>query len=233
MKERFERVGVASFSQIRHFPFQAPSSLAMPRANPSSSRARATTSRASATPDAESLARSAATASRRPSLLEGLDFHLPTGLIGSVVHPIAVIATSTATPDYDMALASMFRIAGHLRMLEALHGLLSSGGLTIMLDGGGRQEAPRGVGKAALAANTDIRRCTDVERGTQCSVCCGNLTARANVRVLRHCGHYYHTKCIDRWLRNNETCPLCRCDVVVASDGTGADSTHSDESTSD
>ena len=38
-------------------------------------------------------------------------------------------------------------------------------------------------------------------------------------RVVRHtlpCNHRFHLHCITRWLRNNDTCPMCRMDLKNA-----------------
>ena len=40
----------------------------------------------------------------------------------------------------------------------------------------------------------------------QCSIC---LNSIIDAQYLP-CGHYYHKKCINKWLKNNNTCPFCR-----------------------
>ena len=44
--------------------------------------------------------------------------------------------------------------------------------------------------------------------GTACSICFGPM-ATATSRVLP-CEHMFHTRCIDRWKRTANTCPMCR-----------------------
>ncbi|KAK9715942.1 hypothetical protein RND81_06G200200 [Saponaria officinalis] len=43
-----------------------------------------------------------------------------------------------------------------------------------------------------------------------CSVCLGEYKGSDMVRELGECGHVFHVKCVDYWLRLNPTCPLCR-----------------------
>ncbi|GMN67812.1 hypothetical protein TIFTF001_036887 [Ficus carica] len=52
-----------------------------------------------------------------------------------------------------------------------------------------------------------------------CSVCLEDYIESDVLRLLPDCGHAFHLKCVDPWLRLRPTCPLCRSspDVVTAS----------------
>lgn len=58
-----------------------------------------------------------------------------------------------------------------------------------------------------------------------CPVCLEPFADEDGVRVVPACGHLYHTPCIDRWLDEHNSCPVCRCAVVCfyAADGGGRD----------
>ena len=47
----------------------------------------------------------------------------------------------------------------------------------------------------------------------QCSICLVNFEEDETVRQLP-CKHYFHTDCIYTWLRQNNTCPVCRGVVI-------------------
>ncbi|GJN20043.1 hypothetical protein PR202_gb07366 [Eleusine coracana subsp. coracana] len=47
-----------------------------------------------------------------------------------------------------------------------------------------------------------------------CPVCLEPFADDDGVRVVPACGHLYHTPCIDRWLDEHNSCPVCRCAVV-------------------
>ncbi|KAI4895537.1 hypothetical protein NFI96_022530 [Prochilodus magdalenae] len=47
---------------------------------------------------------------------------------------------------------------------------------------------------------------------TECQICFCDYTVGEKLRMLP-CLHDYHVKCIDRWLKENSTCPICRADV--------------------
>ena len=49
---------------------------------------------------------------------------------------------------------------------------------------------------------------------TECSICLGNLApGDLCKRMPPICGHIFHLKCIDEWLRMSKTCPLCKRDL--------------------
>ncbi|KAF5799420.1 putative transcription factor C2H2 family [Helianthus annuus] len=45
---------------------------------------------------------------------------------------------------------------------------------------------------------------------TCCSICLGDYKGSDMLRQLPDCGHLFHVKCVDPWLRLNPTCPNCR-----------------------
>ncbi|XP_043569315.1 uncharacterized protein si:ch211-59o9.10 isoform X2 [Chiloscyllium plagiosum] len=47
---------------------------------------------------------------------------------------------------------------------------------------------------------------------TQCHICFNDYAPREELRILP-CLHDYHRRCIDRWLKRNSSCPICRVDV--------------------
>ena len=46
-----------------------------------------------------------------------------------------------------------------------------------------------------------------------CSVCYNNYIDGEYYRKLK-CNHYFHKKCIDKWLKLNPICPICRKDII-------------------
>lgn len=50
---------------------------------------------------------------------------------------------------------------------------------------------------------------------TNCSVCTCDYETDDQIRKLNTCRHYFHKTCIDTWLVDNNTCPLCRSNVIV------------------
>lgn len=42
-----------------------------------------------------------------------------------------------------------------------------------------------------------------------CCICLESFTLDDTVRVLK-CKHCYHKRCLDGWIKQNKTCPICR-----------------------
>ncbi|KAJ4907031.1 RING-H2 finger protein ATL70 [Raphanus sativus] len=43
-----------------------------------------------------------------------------------------------------------------------------------------------------------------------CHICLGDFEGNHMLRQLPDCNHFFHLKCVDTWLRQNPTCPVCR-----------------------
>ncbi|KAL6005520.1 RING-H2 finger protein atl70 [Asimina triloba] len=43
-----------------------------------------------------------------------------------------------------------------------------------------------------------------------CSICLADYKDSDMLRLLPDCGHLFHIKCVDEWLRLHPTCPVCR-----------------------
>ncbi|XP_071704960.1 E3 ubiquitin-protein ligase At1g63170-like [Rutidosis leptorrhynchoides] len=62
-----------------------------------------------------------------------------------------------------------------------------------------------------VAAETEKERVISGED----AVCCICLAKYANDDELRElpCAHFFHTECVDKWLKINASCPLCKIEV--------------------
>ncbi|KAF8027808.1 hypothetical protein BT93_E0667 [Corymbia citriodora subsp. variegata] len=43
-----------------------------------------------------------------------------------------------------------------------------------------------------------------------CAICLSEYQPKETLRTIPKCGHYFHVQCIDQWLRQKASCPLCR-----------------------
>ena len=49
----------------------------------------------------------------------------------------------------------------------------------------------------------------DIEEEEGCPICYDELN-NENIVVIIKCGHIFHKNCINRWLNQNFSCPICR-----------------------
>ncbi|KAE8717910.1 Detected protein of confused Function [Hibiscus syriacus] len=52
--------------------------------------------------------------------------------------------------------------------------------------------------------------CFSASDDVQCIVCLSEYHADDILRILPYCGHFFHVTCIDTWLQQHSTCPVCR-----------------------
>lgn len=62
---------------------------------------------------------------------------------------------------------------------------------------------PTNVAPIAIPA----RKAFDVQ---DCAICLEPLNANDKLTKCCQCGHCFHKACLDEWLKENQTCPLCR-----------------------
>nr|AWH61099.1 E3 ubiquitin-protein ligase [Pyxicephalus adspersus] len=75
-------------------------------------------------------------------------------------------------------------------------------------------DQPRGLTKEQID-NLSTRNYGEHDALKTCSVCITEYTEGNKLRKLP-CSHEYHVHCIDRWLSENSTCPICRRAVLVS-----------------
>jgi len=77
---------------------------------------------------------------------------------------------------------------------------------------------PRGLDKTEIERIPSFRFSSNTAKETnvKCVVCISEYTNREKLRRLP-CSHDFHAKCIDKWLKSNKTCPVCRDEVKVTS----------------
>ncbi|KAF9591148.1 hypothetical protein IFM89_002103 [Coptis chinensis] len=45
---------------------------------------------------------------------------------------------------------------------------------------------------------------------SQCTICLAEYQKKDILRILPYCKHFFHVACIDTWLQQHSTCPVCR-----------------------
>ncbi|KAM9585238.1 E3 ubiquitin-protein ligase RNF149 isoform 4-T4 [Trichechus inunguis] len=77
-----------------------------------------------------------------------------------------------------------------------------------------RKEIKKIIGQLVLHTVNRGEKGIDVD-AENCAVCIENFKAKDIVRILP-CKHIFHRTCIDPWLLDHRTCPMCKLDVIKA-----------------
>ncbi|XP_031571192.1 RING finger protein 44-like isoform X2 [Actinia tenebrosa] len=82
---------------------------------------------------------------------------------------------------------------------------------------------PKGLTRAEIDQLQTFRVTAESKKQSddgRCVVCLADFDEKQLIRKLP-CSHDYHTRCIDKWLKSNRTCPICRTEVKVGVKQTG------------
>ncbi|XP_015976260.2 E3 ubiquitin-protein ligase RNF149 [Rousettus aegyptiacus] len=77
-----------------------------------------------------------------------------------------------------------------------------------------RKETKKVIGQLPLHTIKHGEKGIDVE-AENCAVCIENFKVKDVIRILP-CKHIFHRICIDPWLLDHRTCPMCKLDVIKA-----------------
>lgn len=71
--------------------------------------------------------------------------------------------------------------------------------------------------KKYYTLNKNIKKIKDSDLENlinECSICLENYEINDKIIIL-NCTHIFHKRCLDLWLSNNNSCPICREDITV------------------
>ena len=55
----------------------------------------------------------------------------------------------------------------------------------------------------------------DFKKHKSCAICFVDFGTDDHVSPLPcNINHYFHTECIERWIKENPTCPICRAEIT-------------------
>ncbi|XP_064635147.1 uncharacterized protein LOC135492538 [Lineus longissimus] len=76
---------------------------------------------------------------------------------------------------------------------------------------------PKGLNKTSIEQlpTKIFKKTASSSKDDECSVCMGEYEDGDNLRILP-CFHNFHVKCIDKWIKDNATCPICRVPVKLS-----------------
>ncbi|CAM8991596.1 unnamed protein product [Rhodiola kirilowii] len=73
----------------------------------------------------------------------------------------------------------------------------------------------------ASKASIDALAVVEVtEPGEECAICLEEYENQDQVREMP-CKHKFHKRCVDKWLKMNGSCPICRCQMPAEAEADG------------
>lgn len=46
-----------------------------------------------------------------------------------------------------------------------------------------------------------------------CSICLESLANNTKIVTTKECNHKFHLSCLNKWVKENPSCPYCRCEL--------------------
>jgi len=80
----------------------------------------------------------------------------------------------------------------------------------LQLDQSTRQH---GSNREEIKKYCPTRKIAPQEEIETCTICLEEMQVGKTVRELS-CGHYFHSRCADKWLKVNKVCPICRLPIT-------------------
>uniref|UniRef100_A0A1I8NAP8 Uncharacterized protein n=1 Tax=Musca domestica TaxID=7370 RepID=A0A1I8NAP8_MUSDO len=138
---------------------------------------------------------------------------LPPQTLGPQPTPVQIQTTGIINPGFLLNFLAMFPLSPYnqhelnssdsneTENYEALLSLAERLG----------EAKPRGLARNEIDQLPSYKFNPETHNGdqTSCVVCMCDFELRQILRVLP-CSHEFHAKCVDKWLRSNRTCPICR-----------------------
>jgi hypothetical protein len=72
----------------------------------------------------------------------------------------------------------------------------------------------RGITITELLGNTSLVVYHENDETETCSICTEEYQNHDIQRKINRCNHLFHSRCLENWVTNHSTCPLCREEIV-------------------
>lgn len=118
---------------------------------------------------------------------------------GYTLGVVVVIIMITAASYYCTRKHSLTEGSSSLRRAEPANSVI----IDVGLDEAALRSFPKFLYSQAKLHKTD-------STASCCSICLADYKVSDMIRLLPDCGHLFHRKCVDPWLRLHPTCPVCR-----------------------
>lgn len=73
------------------------------------------------------------------------------------------------------------------------------------------------VGIQDITTVSTIKDKTDLSEDDTCPICMDILHEKETIYTMNVCSHSYCKECIEKWVSENKTCPICKTDLQISS----------------
>uniref|UniRef100_A0A0D6QT23 RING-type domain-containing protein n=1 Tax=Araucaria cunninghamii TaxID=56994 RepID=A0A0D6QT23_ARACU len=138
-----------------------------------------------------------------------LGFPISTIIISAVIAigiviPLALLVSYCIRFHWHGRIVSGWRDGAHVAI--GLDELVINGARDESAIQGLHQEIIDGYPRMKFSGSNSLPRPQDAV----CSVCLADYKEGETLRVIPDCRHVFHINCVDTWLRQSATCPICR-----------------------
>ena len=127
--------------------------------------------------------------------MSAIDRHILQMLMSNAVR------TGSATPE----------AARGMTLEELLHRFGFEGGDDNLRQGGSRAATPEQIERNTTLTTLDKASVEGLaDNQSTCNICLEEFKEGDDMRRITHCGHTFHSECIERWLGRVASCPICK-----------------------
>ncbi|XP_075145016.1 ring finger protein murashka isoform X2 [Haematobia irritans] len=138
---------------------------------------------------------------------------LPPQTLGPQPTPVQIQTTGIINPGFLLNFLAMFPLSPYNQHELSSSDSNETENYEALLSLAERlgEAKPRGLARNEIEQLPSYKFNPETHNGdqTSCVVCMCDFEIRQILRVLP-CSHEFHAKCVDKWLRSNRTCPICR-----------------------
>ncbi|KAF3576976.1 hypothetical protein DY000_02029478 [Brassica cretica] len=140
--------------------------------------------------------------------------------------PVVIVITVLFFVIFSMVFGSIFCRRSSVYSRPSVFGLTDADaavGVVRIRRSAARGLEPEVIESFPTFIYSDVKAVRIGKGGVECAVCLCEFEDEETLRLMPPCCHVFHADCVDVWLSERSTCPLCRADLVQKQGDGGSD----------